>query len=230
MKSAQYHYVLNSYEECTLFYEHFTTEVRNFNSGEARLTPPTTDEPELIARAQQGDMQAFEALYHRHKMALYRTALAISGDRFLAEEILQEVFLRAYRHLPQMRTDVSPAPWLYRVMVNLTYDITARRRRKQTMLQKLADWLPTPIKSPEKQVETQELQTMVLKAINRLEIKQRTTLVLFYLQDLSLEEIAEIMNVPVGTVKSRLYYARKKLRNTILADEQLLRVLAYEHS
>lgn len=174
-------------------------------------------------------MQAFEALYHRHKTALYRTALAICGDPFLAEEILQEVFLRAYRHLPQMRTDVSPAPWLYRVMVNLTYDLTARRRRKQTVLQKLADWLPTPVESPESRLETQELQTLVTQAINRLEIKQRTTLVLFYLQEFSMEEIAEIMNVPVGTVKSRLHYARKKLRNTILADEQLLKVLAYDH-
>ncbi len=194
------------------------------------MTAPTADELQLIIRAQQGDMQAFEALYHRHKTALYRTALAISGDRFLAEEILQEVFLRAYRHLPQMRTDVSPAPWLYRVMVNLTYDITARRRRKQTMLQKLTGWLPSSVKSPENQVETQELQTMVLKAVNRLEIKQRTTLVLFYLQGLSLEEIAEIMSVPVGTVKSRLHYARKKLRKTILTDEQLVRVLAYDRA
>jgi len=194
------------------------------------LTNPTTDELQLIALAKQGDMQAFETLYHLYKSALYRTALAISGDRFLAEEILQEVFLRAYRHLPQMRTDVSAAPWLYRVMVNLTYDLTARRKRGQTVLQKLADWLPSPVKSPESQLETQELQSMVLKAINQLEIKQRTTLVLFYLQEFSLEEIAEIMNVPVGTVKSRLFYARKKLRHTILADEQFMGVWVYENA
>jgi len=125
---------------------------------------------------------------------------------------------------------LSLAPWLYRVTVNLTYDITTRRNRGQTLLKKLTDWLPTPLKSPERVMETQELQSLVLQAINQLEIKQRTVLVLFYLQGFSMGEIAEIMEVPVGTVKSRLHYARQNLRKTVLADKQLLGVIAFDHS
>lgn len=189
-----------------------------------------SDELTLILRAKQGDVPAFETLYHRHKTALYRTALAISGDRHLAEEILQEAFLRVYRNLPYMREDISLAPWLYRVTVNLTYDITARRRRGQTLLQRMAHWLPAPIKSPEKHLLEEETRTRVQQAINRLELKQRTTLVLYYLQGFSVGEIAEIMDVPVGTVKSRLHYARLNLRKEMLADERIVEQWAYERS
>lgn len=194
------------------------------------MTELPNNEYELIARAKQGDMCAFEALYHLHKTPIFRTALAISGDRHLAEEILQEVFLRAHKNIHRMHDDRSLAPWLYRVTVNLTYDITTRRNRGQTLLKKLADWLPSPLKSPEYVMETQELQMLVLQAINQLEIKQRTVLVLFYLQGFSMGEIAGITEVPVGTVKSRLHYARQNLRKTVLADKRLLGAMAYDHS
>lgn len=193
------------------------------------MTISPAEEHELIARAKQGDMRAFEALYQLHKTPIFHTALAISGDRHLAEEILQEVFIRAHKNLHKMHDDASLAPWLYRVTVNLTYDLTARRKRRQTLRQKLTDWLPVVLKSPEIELETQELQDMVLQAINQLEIKQRTTLVLFYLQGFSMGEIAEITDVPVGTVKSRLHYARQNLRKTVLADKRLLGVIAFDH-
>ena len=194
------------------------------------MTTSSAEEYELIARAKQGDARAFEALYHFHKTPIFRTALAISGDSHLAEEILQEVFIRAHKNLQRMHDDTSLAPWLYRVTVNLTYDLTARRKRRQTLREKLPEWLPQPLKSPETHLEYQELQSMVLQAINQLEIKQRTVLVLFYLQDFSMGEIADITDVPVGTVKSRLHYARRNLRRTVLADKQLSGAIALDHS
>jgi len=189
------------------------------------------DEIELINRAKQGDFDAFEMLYEMHKTSIYRTALAITSDRPMAEEILQETFLRAFKHINKVYEDVSLSPWLYRVAVNLAYDLTAKRRRGLTVLNTLKDWLTvSPLSLPERKVEERELQDLVHEAINKLEFKQRATLVLFYLQDFSLQEIAEIMDCPVGTVKSRLHYARINLRRELLADERLPGGLAYEFS
>ena len=130
-----------------------------------------------------------------------------------------------------MYEDVSLSPWLYRVAVNLAYDLTAKRRRGLTVLNTLKDWLTvSPLSLPERKVEERELQDLVHEAINKLEFRQRATLVLFYLQDFSLQEIAEIMDCPVGTVKSRLHYARINLRRELLADERLPGGLAYEFS
>jgi len=186
------------------------------------------DELAWIAQAKAGNLQAFEALYNLHKTAIFRTALAVTGDRSLAEEILQETFLRAFQYLPNVRDGVSLSPWLYRVAVNLAYDHSAKKRRKANALSKFIDWLMPSAPTPEHRLETQELQAMIYEAIGRLEFKQRTTLVLFYLQGFSLHEIAQIMDCPVGTVKSRLHYGRQNLRRELLAAAHLPGGLAYE--
>ena len=186
------------------------------------------DELLWIAQAKAGDLQAFEALYNLHKTAIFRTALALTGDRSLAEEILQETFLRAFQHLPNVREGVSLSPWLYRVAVNLAYDHSAKRRRKANALGKFIDWLMPSVPTPERRLEAQELQDMIYEAIGRLEFRQRTTLVLFYLQDFSMQEIARIMDCPVGTVKSRLHYGRQNLRRELLAAARMPGGLAYE--
>jgi RNA polymerase sigma-70 factor (ECF subfamily) len=187
------------------------------------------EEIRLIIRAKRGDMEAFEPLYEMHKASIYRTALAITGDRSAAEEILQETFLRAFKHIQNVREGVSVAPWLYRIAVNLAYDRAARRRRWQVALDNVIEHLIVPASaSPEQMVEQRELYGLVYEAIDKLEFKQRTALVLFYLHDFRLAEIAEILDCPVGTVKSRLHHARKNLRRELLADQRLPVGLAYE--
>jgi RNA polymerase sigma-70 factor (ECF subfamily) len=188
------------------------------------------EEVRLITRAKRGDLEAFEGLYEIHKGSIYRTALAITGDRLAAEEILQETFLRAFKHLHGVREGVSLSPWLYRITVNLAYDYgKARSRNWQVALDGIIEQLIAPATaSPEQMVEERELYDLVYEAIDKLEFKQRATLVLFYLRDFSLNEIAEIMECPVGTVKSRLYYARENLRRELLADQRLSVGLAYE--
>ncbi len=144
---------------------------------------------------------------------------------------MQETFLRAFKNINKIYENTSLSPWLYRVAVNLAYDLTAKRRRRLTVLDTLKGWLTVaPLSLPERKVEERELQELIYEAINKLEFRQRSTLVLFYLQDFSLQEIAEIMECPVGTVKSRLHYARTNLRKALLADERLLGGLAYEFS
>jgi RNA polymerase sigma-70 factor (ECF subfamily) len=188
------------------------------------------EEIRLITRARRGDLEAFESLYEMHKASIYRTALAITSDRLAAEEILQETFLRAFKHLHNVRKGVSLSPWLYRIAVNLAYDWTTRRRHHWSVaLDSVIEQLIAPNgASPEQTVEERELYGLVYEAIDKLEFKQRAALVLFYLHDFSLAEIAEIMDCPVGTVKSRLYYARENLRRELLADQRLPAGLAYE--
>jgi RNA polymerase sigma-70 factor (ECF subfamily) len=189
----------------------------------------TIEEIRLITRAKRGDLEAFESLYEMHKASIYRTALAITGDRLAAEEILQETFLRAFKHINNVREGVSLSPWLYRSAVNLAYDRAARRRRWLAALDGIIEPLVTSsVASPEQMVEERELYELVYEAINKLKFKQRATLVLFYLHDFSLVEIAEIMDCPVGTVKSRLHYARENLRRELLADQRLVSGLIYE--
>lgn len=186
-------------------------------------------EAQLVARAKEGDMGAFEALYKRYKGSIYRTALAITHDRGAAEEILQDSFLRAFRHIDNVYEGAPIAPWLHRIAINLSYNWTTKRKRWLTSLEQVLDRLvATPSSFPERAVEQSELQQLVREAIDQLEFPHRATIVLFYLEGFSLAEIAEIMDCPVGTVKSRLYYGREKLREALLADQRLPRAIAYE--
>jgi RNA polymerase sigma-70 factor (ECF subfamily) len=191
--------------------------------------PANSQEINLIICAKGGDLGAFESLYEMYKGPIYRTALAITSDRSAAEEILQDTFLRAFKHLDNIREGVSLSPWLYRIAVNLAYDWTARRSRGSVALESVIERLIAPMSaSPEHKVEQRELYSLVYEALEKLEFKQRATLVLFYLHDFSLVEVAEIMDCPVGTVKSRLHYARENLRRELLADQRLPIGLVYE--
>lgn len=192
---------------------------------------PQGKEAELVARAKAGDMEAFEALYAMHNASLFRTVLAITSNKQATEEILQEAFLRAFKHIDDINEGAPLAPWLYRVAVNLAYDWTRRRQRWHTAIDDIVDRLKsvTPA-SPEQVIEERELYALVHEAIEKLDFKHRATLVLFYMHDFSLEEISAIMECPVGTVKSRLYYARKNLREELLADQRLPRGIAYEYT
>ncbi len=192
--------------------------------NEARL-----DEARLIARAKEGDIDAFEALYEEYKTSVYRTVLAITRERQAAEEILQDAFLRAFRHIDNVHDGKPISPWLHRIAINLSYTWTKRRSRLLTPLEHVVDRLvAAPGNTPEYAVEQNELHEVVRDAIDQLEFPHRATIVLYYLDGFSLAEIAEIMDCPVGTVKSRLYYGRQKLREALLADQRLPHTLAYE--
>jgi RNA polymerase sigma-70 factor (ECF subfamily) len=193
--------------------------------------PPSVDSEEigLVTRAKRGDLEAFEALYNRYKGPIYRTALAIIGDRPGAEEILQDTFLRAFKHMDSVRDGVSLSPWLHRIAVNLAYDWANGRRKWQATIDRVVEqFIPLSSVSPEQTVEERELYELVYEAIGKLEFRQRATLVLFYLHAFSLAEIAGIMDCPLGTVKSRLFHARENLRREILADQRLAVGLVYE--
>jgi len=181
-----------------------------------------------IIRLREGDLDALGELYEQYKASIFRTALAITRDRGAAEDILQESFLRLFTHAEQIRTEVPVGPWLYRVAVNLSYTWAKRRQRWCRPLSVVLDRLAAPLHLlPERLVESLEVRESVQQAIARLPLGHRAVVVLFYLEELSLSEIAEVLEVPEGTVKSRLHYARKSLKE-MLSDRKAASGVAYE--
>lgn len=180
-----------------------------------------SDDGHLIEQVRAGDGRAFEALYEKYKAPVFRAALAITGDPAAAEDILQECFLRLHAHVDRLDGSQPLSPWLHRVAVNLAYNFVARRRRTQHLLRTL--WQGRADRSTpsfEAVAERADLSQRLNVALNHLSLEHRLVVVLFYLSEFSLEEIAYILDCPVGTVKSRLYYARQKLRAELLGDRQ----------
>lgn len=187
------------------------------------------DDGELVARIREGDLDAFETLYRRYKDELYRTALAITRDRGAAEELLQDCFLRAYDHMDRVDGYASLRPWLHRIIVNLSYNWSAKRRLRLISIEDVFDrLLMVPRMSPERAFEREELLQVVDEALRSLSMCQRVVVVLFYLQGFSLAEIAYVLDCPVGTVKSRLHNARRVLRQELMADARISREAAFE--
>jgi len=190
-----------------------------------------SEDAELVSRIRDGDLGAFETLYAKYKRRLYQTALAITGDSGAAEEVLQDCFVRAYQAMDRVNAATSLAPWLYRITVNLSYNWSSRRRRWPLELDSLIDRLIAgPTASPEVAAEGTELRQIVWDAVSSLSFKHRSVVVLFYVQGLSLKEIAYILDCPVGTIKSRLHYACQSLRSKLSEDRRLAGEVAYETS
>jgi RNA polymerase sigma-70 factor (ECF subfamily) len=168
---------------------------------------------DLVERMQSGDLDAFEEFFNTFKRPVYATAMAITRDPFLAEEVLQDCFVKAYKVRDRLRTDVSPLPWLQRVTTNLCYTRVARRRTLAEPITSLITNLVTDLTSrPEQIVESREIVEVLQRGIDALPPKQQTAVILYYLHGYSLAEAAEIAECNVGTMKSRLHYALKALR------------------
>ena len=182
------------------------------------LTP--TDH-ELIDRLCSGDLAALGTLYDRYRLLVFHTALAITHDRQSAEDILQECFLKLNAYARRIDVNLPLEPWLYRVTVNQAYTWVTRRSRWLTSLESVIDRLVSPARAnAEYQVEIAELQLAIQRAIDSLPPNQRMTVVLYYLNDLSLKEISYILDCPVGTVKSRLHYGREQLKRQLQVSLQ----------
>lgn len=173
----------------------------------------TVPDSELIRRLQQSDLDALGVLFERYQQRVYRTALAIVRDPAAAEDILQDCFLKVYANAQRIDVERPLAPWLYRVTVNLSYTWLMHARNQRTPLEQITDHLISPMKqAPDQLTEQTEIRQCVRRAIGELSLDQRVVVVLYYLNNLSLQDIAEILDLPVGTVKSRLFYARENLR------------------
>jgi RNA polymerase sigma-70 factor (ECF subfamily) len=176
-----------------------------------------TEQPDgLVARVRAGDPDAFEEFFRTYQRPVYITALAITRDPFLAEEILQDCFVRAYRARHRLRTDRSPLPWLHRVTTNLCYSRIARRRMiLEPITALISNRLADLTSRPDQVVESREIIEVLQRAIDTLPPKQQTAVILYYLHGYSLAQAAEVAGCNVGTMKSRVHYALKALRSRL---------------
>lgn len=167
-----------------------------------------TDEAELLARCHAGDQRAFRRLLELHHQQVYRTAYALTADADEAADIAQETFLKAWRALPGFRGDAALRTWLTRLALNTARD-HLRRRRARAILGTLRGGAGRAGDDPAVVVaDRDELR----RALGQLSAQGREVVALRYGRDLSLAEIAALLDCPEGTVKSRLHGALARLR------------------
>jgi RNA polymerase sigma-70 factor (ECF subfamily) len=171
----------------------------------------------LARRAQAGDADAFAALVERYQRAVLNLAYRMLGDAQEAEDIAQDVFVRAYQALGRFDPSRRFFSWLYRIAVNRCLSARARPHDDQ-LAGEIASGLTDPSPSPEQQAARSETQAAVQRAIAALPEHERALVALRYGADLSYEEIAVTMQLPLGTVKTRLFRARQRLAG-LLSEE-----------
>ncbi|MFO7292106.1 MAG: RNA polymerase sigma factor SigM [Actinomycetes bacterium] len=166
-------------------------------------------DPDLLARAARGDRAAFDELMRRHEDRVFAICLRIVRDREVALDTVQDTFLTVFRKAGQFRGESQFSTWLYRVAVNTCYDHLRRRKRRPT------EPLPEGFEPPDRHVDSAlssvELRPDLTTALASLSEEFRTTLVLADVEGFPIGEVARILDVAEGTVKSRLHRARKEL-------------------
>jgi RNA polymerase sigma-70 factor (ECF subfamily) len=182
------------------------------------------NEADLVLAAQKGDLEAFNHLVLSYQDRIFNLSARILGDHDLAEDITQNTFLTAYLNLPRFRNG-SFRSWLFRIATNLCYDVHRRHKRYPVLSlenEVLAEERNSPLHDfsgssimPEMEVERHELEQVIQQALNRLDADQRTLVVLIDQQDFDYAEVAQILRIPIGTVKSRLARARLRLRQLL---------------
>ena len=187
------------------------------------------DESRIIAQAQQGSLAAFNQLVMAYQGTAYNVAFRLMGQQEAAADACQDAFVKAYKAIKQYRGG-SFKSWLLRIVTNTCYDqLRYNSRRPATSLEDLTEEsadhnikLTSNAERPEDHVLRDELNSLLQSGINQIPEDQRIVLVLSDVQGLSYQEIAEIIDQPLGTVKSRLSRGRRRLRDFLLAQKELL--------
>jgi RNA polymerase sigma-70 factor (ECF subfamily) len=176
--------------------------------------PGGISDAECVRRLQQGDTEAFAILVERHHRAIFNLLYRMLGDYDDAAEVAQEAFLSAYRSIKSFRGDASFSTWLYRIAVNhanTRRKSLAQSQQRSALMESLepaSDGGPDPAAA----VERKELREHVQAALNGLEAEDAAIILLRDLQDVPYETIADVLGIPIGTVKSRLHRARRALK------------------
>ena len=178
----------------------------------------------LIADLCEGDETALAPLVEKYKRMVYRLAMQITKNHADADDVMQETFIKVYRSIRTFRKDAAFETWLYRIAVNEALNFVKRReRQRESTLETAAEaeyevitqYRAQIANDPHVHAEKAELRHHVTEAVNNLSVKHRTVVILHEFEGLTHAEIASILNCSEGTVRSRLHYARKKLRTLL---------------
>jgi RNA polymerase sigma-70 factor (ECF subfamily) len=168
---------------------------------------------ELVMNIKAGNKKALQALVERHKKAAFRMALGLVGNRDDAYDISQEAFLRVYRSAGTYDQTQPFLPWFYTIVANLSRTWLRKRKRTDHKMVDVDDasYLLVSDDNPERSFIKKETINALRNALMKLSFEDREIITLQHLRGMSYDEIAELLEIPRGTVMSRLYYARKRL-------------------
>ncbi len=182
------------------------------------MKPKDVEDQILVERSLQGEQQAFEQLVKRYQKSIYNLAYRMTGGREDAEDLAQETFLRAYAKLNTFQLGRRFSPWLFRIVSNLCINWKNRQKRREASMDLLSEakkLFPDTSVDLFFQIERNELQTRLQQEILALPVRYRLVFTLRYLEAHSCRDIAEMLDMPEGTVKTYLFRARRILKEKL---------------
>ncbi len=188
-------------------------------------TYSSSEDQALVRAAQRGDMAAFEELVARHRDKLYARAYSMMRNEEEAIDLSQEAWVKGWQRLAQFHGESSFGTWMTRIVINLCLDELRKQKRQRTESIEAMDegsggverQMPIVTVNPTAGLERAELRQRIDRALGQLSYEHRTVLILHEFEELEYKEIAKVMDCSIGTVMSRLFYARRKMA-AILAD------------
>ena len=182
-----------------------------------------SEDAKLVRAAQEGDRQAFGRLFDKYRKTAYQIAYRLLGRREDALDAVQESFVKAFVALATFRGGASFKTWFFRIVTNCSLDL--RRSRSVRLAVSLDGEQAPPVPGPERdgqpgrRIEQRELKERIDAALGAIPEANRTAFVLFAIEGISYREIAEILNISIGTVMSRIFYARQKLQRILSGQD-----------
>jgi len=183
-----------------------------------------SEDARLVSAARDGDREAFARLFQKHRGTAYGIAYRFMGRRDDALDVVQEAFTKAFAALETFRGGASFKTWFFRIVTNCSLDMRRSRAVRRTASLDADDALPQPSQrsdadEPPDVAERHELKERIDAALAAIPETNRTAFVLFALEGISYKEIAEILNISIGTVMSRIFYARQKLQRILSGQD-----------
>lgn len=178
---------------------------------------------ELVQQLQKGNQKAFEELFQLYKLKAIRTAYLLTGSKSLADDIAQEAFVQCYLKIQTLKDPEKFKTWFFKCLTRMAWKMASKEKSAIPVenIYEMAD--SEDIERVEMDFLQKELSEEIMKGINTLDEKQRTTILLYYYNEFSISEIATIMSCFEGTVKSRLYTARRNLKKIFSQKETYIR-------
>ena len=182
-------------------------------------TGPAQDQTDqnLVRAIAEGDKRAMQVLYRRHDVRVYRFVLRLTNDASLAEDLVSEVFIAAWRQAGGFKAKSQVSTWLLAIARHKALSALTRRRDEQ-LSDDVADLIPDPADDAETMIEDRDRSAIIRKCLSQLSSDHREVIDLVYYHEKSVEEVAEIIHAPANTVKTRMFYARKRMEKLLKAS------------